>query len=87
MYLVICLKLNKFKDFQTTNEPHHVAALYPKSDESVIKSRYNVDFVVNYWIYKGLLKENLILGLTLQGSNFLLKQTNHLKKAIKNKTL
>jgi hypothetical protein len=49
-----------------------MAPIYPRSNETVIQSRYNVDFAVNYWLYNGLNKEKLVLGLSLYADNLIL---------------
>ena len=48
----------------------HIAPIYPRNAQTVIESRKNVDFTVNYWLYKGLQKEKLILGITLYADTY-----------------
>lgn len=47
-----------------------MAPIYPENSDTVLESRRNVDFTVNYWLYKGLQKEKLILGVALYGHNY-----------------
>ena len=51
-----------------------MSPLYPRNNETIIESRFNVDFTVNYWIYKGLAKEKLILLTSLYGESFKLAE-------------
>ena len=55
---------------QSNNERRHNSPLYPKKFDSVIESRLNIDFTVNYWLFKGLAKEKLILGIDLHAQSY-----------------
>jgi chitinase len=59
------------KDFpRHKNELNHVSPIYPRLDESIIEQRFNIDFTVNYWLYKGLPREKLVLGIGLYGKKY-----------------
>ncbi len=51
----------------------HHAPLYPKKDETGDDRYLNIDWVVKYWLSKGLSKDKLVLGLPAYGRTFTLE--------------
>jgi chitinase len=51
----------------------HVAPLFSRSDELFDEKVYNVDWVVQYWLSKGLPKDKLVLGMATYGRTFQLE--------------
>jgi hypothetical protein len=47
-----------------------LAPIYSRASESIRDARHNIDFLVNYWLYKGVDKEKLIVTVNLYGKSF-----------------
>ncbi|XP_050423223.1 probable chitinase 10 [Adelges cooleyi] len=73
---LIILKSFDFRKYDNKVVGHH-SPLYSSVDRDPSSKYHNVDYMVKYWLHKGAVPDQLVIGIALFGRSFKLEDPNY----------